>query len=247
MMYRENFVAVIKCNGSILREMSGGVVRLPFGSNYSILLKNKHVRRASVSIEVDGENVLDGNTLIIGPNESTEIKGFMRDMSNTNKFKFINKTKQIQKHRGDRVDDGLVRVSYKFEKSVDTLIFKPFTYDDGGWGATAVRDSRAYWYYCDSGTTADSSRISAFCSSAPLSDEGITVKGERIHQGYEYGHIGLLEDTSHVIVLHLKGFTERKMVVKTPVTVKTRLVCETCGLRSKSSAKYCRSCGTYLD
>jgi ribosomal protein L40E len=245
MMYRENFVAVIKCNGSILREGSGGVVRLPFGSNYSILLKNKHARKASVSIEVDGEDVLNGNTLIVGPNESTEIKGFMRDMSNTNRFKFINKTKQIQEHRGDRVDDGLVRISYRFEKPTELPIWNSFTYTDGC-PSMHVSDSSAHWSYSNSNTTKCSSPVSAFYS-APLSDEGITVKGERTRQNYEYGYIGLLEEAAHVIVLHLKGFTERKRVVKAPITVKTKLVCETCGLRSKSSAKFCRRCGTYLD
>ncbi len=101
-MYKRNFVVVVKCNGAILREREGGTVYLPFGSQYSILLKNKHVRKASVSIEVDGKDVLNGHNLIMNPNTDSEVKGFMRNMSKTNKFKFINKTKQIQRHRGEK-------------------------------------------------------------------------------------------------------------------------------------------------
>lgn len=124
MMYRNNFVAVIKCEGRILRERDNGNVYLPFGSEYSVLLKNKDCRRTLVEIEVDGVNVLNGSKLILGGNEEQEITGFMRDMSKTNRFKFIHKTKEIQNHRGDRIDDGLVRISYQFENAQQPIIYK---------------------------------------------------------------------------------------------------------------------------
>ena len=36
-------------------------------------------------------------------------KGFMEGMVARNKFRFIEKTKQISDYRGDRVDDGIIR------------------------------------------------------------------------------------------------------------------------------------------
>jgi ribosomal protein L32 len=248
-MYKQNFVAVVKCNGSILREREGGTVYLPFGSNYSILLKNKHVRKASVGIEVDGKDVLNGHKLIMEPNSTEEIKGFMRDMSKTNRFKFINKTKQIQRHRGDRIDDGLVRVTYRFEKAPEPIVRhsyisdrdNPWDYSGsaGRWGGNTVS-----CYFSNS----SSGPVGAMkCSSTPRTDEGITVNGEKINQGYEYGHIGTLESASNVIVLQLKGRTKtRKKVVKS-VTVRTKIICSTCGKRNRSHHKYCSRCGTYLD
>jgi hypothetical protein len=107
-MYKSNFIVAIKHKGKILRE-NGDEVYLPFGSQYSILLKNKSSRRSLVSIEVDGENVLAGKSLIISGNTSQEIKGFMRDMSVTNRFKFIHKTKEISDYRGDKIEDGIYR------------------------------------------------------------------------------------------------------------------------------------------
>jgi hypothetical protein len=107
-MYKNNFIAVIKHKGKILREIDGEV-SLPFNSQYTILLKNKDSRRALADIEVDGENVLAGKSLIIEGYSSQEIKGFMRNMSITNRFKFIHKTKEISNHRGDRIDDGLIK------------------------------------------------------------------------------------------------------------------------------------------
>lgn len=256
MMYKNNFVAVVKCKGKILRERSGGSVYLPFGAEYSILLKNKDARRALVDIEVDGENVMNGHKLIINGNETQDIKGFMRNMRKTNRFKFIHKTKEIQRHRGDRIDDGLVRVTYQFEKQYDRPIVlppQPWTYNNFS-TRKCKGNPTADWTYYDSNTTAvnsvhDGSPAAYNCSfnNAPLSDEGITVKGEKITQNYNYGDIGTLESATHTIVLHLKGQTQRRKVVKKAMTVKTKLGCSTCGRKNKSTNKFCHNCGTYLD
>ena len=47
MVYKSNFVAVVKTNGTILREKgeSNDEVYLPFGNEYSLLLKNKNSKR----------------------------------------------------------------------------------------------------------------------------------------------------------------------------------------------------------
>ena len=87
-------------------EKRKGTIRV-FGRNNS----------SDSEIEVDGENVLNGHKLVVNGNESQEIKGFMKNMNKTNKFKFINKTEEIQEHRGDRIDDGMVRVTYQFEQA----------------------------------------------------------------------------------------------------------------------------------
>jgi hypothetical protein len=258
MMYKDNFVAVVKCRGKILRERSGGSVYLPFGSEYSILLKNKDARRALVNIEVDGKDVLNGHGLIMEGNETQEIKGFMRDMSKTNRFKFIQKTREIQSHRGDRIDDGLVRVTYKFEKakSDPVWIYRDYgrtewnkLHDDSNWG---FHEGNGY-YYNDSPSTAGNSTVRYSCntkslsSSAPNVDEGITVKGEKINQNYYHGSIGSLESKVRTIVLHLKGATKKRKKIQKAVTVKTKLRCETCGRKNRSTNKYCYNCGTYLD
>lgn len=112
-MYRDNFVVSLKCDGKILRELDDKV-SLPFGSEYSILFKNLESRKAVVKVEIDGKDISDAkNRLVIYPNETVELDRFL---SSNNKFKFIEKTKEISDHRGDRIDDGIVRVTYNFEK-----------------------------------------------------------------------------------------------------------------------------------
>jgi len=250
MMYNKQFVAVIKCNGSILRERSGGSVYLPFGSEYSILLKNKHSYNALVSVEIDGEDVLKGHQLIVGPNKSEELKGWMRSMKKTNKFKFLKKTKQIQQHRGDRIDDGLVRISYQFEKPPEPVTWITSNHEYINYGNTKRGScAKATWTgdsSYSSGDTVNCYSLSA-SSSLPLSDEGVTGKGAKINQGYTYGSVGELERETHTIVLQLKGITKRKKTVKKPITVKTKRKCDMCGKRSFSAAKFCSRCGNYLD
>jgi hypothetical protein len=59
-VYTNNFIAVVKHKGRIMRD-TNGVVRLPFGSEYSVLLKNKDSKTAVVRIEIDGEDVMSGH------------------------------------------------------------------------------------------------------------------------------------------------------------------------------------------
>lgn len=115
MVYSNKLVVVVKCNGRVLRER-GDVVTLPFGSEYSLLVKNLDSRRASVKISIDGKDTLYGYSLIVEPNSETELMGFMQGSIVRHRFKFIQKTKQVQSHRGDRTDDGLIRIEFAFEK-----------------------------------------------------------------------------------------------------------------------------------
>jgi hypothetical protein len=115
MTYQDKFVAEVKVNGRILR-IKDGAVYLPFGSEYTLYLKNLNSKRASVNISIDGEDVLDNNSLILDANSSTELQGFLRGNVARNRFRFINKTKQIADHRGDKADDGLIRVEFAYEK-----------------------------------------------------------------------------------------------------------------------------------
>jgi len=117
MMYKKNFTAAIKVNGKILREQDD-TVALPFGSEYSILLKNLNSVKAQVKVSVDGEDATEGTWLILQPNSSLDLERFIKNANYNkgNRFKFIERTTAIENNRGIKSDDGLVRVEYKFEK-----------------------------------------------------------------------------------------------------------------------------------
>lgn len=110
-MFQQNLVACVKVNGQILRE-SGDLVTLPFGCEYSILVKNLNSVRAQIGISVDGKDATDGTKLIIAPNSSVELERFIKNgnLQVGNRLKFIERTTEIEGHRGVGSDDGLIRV-----------------------------------------------------------------------------------------------------------------------------------------
>ena len=131
-MYSNKFVVSLKSEGKVLREQNGAI-RLPFGSEYSIMLKNMESRTAVVNVDIDGDDVLDGQRLVLKPNASLELEGFMRGQTAKNKFKFIKRTRNIEDNRGIHIDDGLIRVEFTFEKMkpiVRETITKYRYYDD---------------------------------------------------------------------------------------------------------------------
>jgi len=282
MTYKDNFVVEVKCNGKIMR-VKDGAIYLPYGSEYTLLLKNLNSRRASVKIHIDGTDVLDYSSLILDANSSTELEGFLRGSVATNHFKFIHKTKEIQEHRGDKVDDGLIRVEFAFEREKPNrpvIIHEHHhhnVYSNWNYSNWFDGDSTVKYGACDNFTMSNSGDqvkgMAENCSARgvvedslepqsinmvqvdslgveslgqPLDDEGITVKGSECHQSFRYGAIGELEQ-SQVITIQLKGISGGGVKVQQPVTVQTKLQCSSCGTKSKSSFKYCPSCGTYLE
>lgn len=116
-MYKQNFVMSIKVADKFLQETKDGEVFLPFLSEYSIFLKNKNNRRAVVKVEIDGKDILNGNQLVIPANSSVDLERFIEnDLNEGRKFRFIEKTKGIVDYRGHQPEDGLIKISFKYEK-----------------------------------------------------------------------------------------------------------------------------------
>jgi hypothetical protein len=121
MMYDSKFVVAIKAGGKILKETKD-LVKLPFGSEFSVLVKNLNSRRAKFTLHIDGTDVLDGESIIVNANSDVEMKRFIRNgnMDSGNAFKFIERTAAIEDGpRGIKMDDGVVRVEFWFEKQPD--------------------------------------------------------------------------------------------------------------------------------
>jgi len=246
-------VAVIKVDGKIMRE-NDGEVYIPFGSEYSILLKNLSNKRALVSITIDGQDVLNGSKLIIQPNNSIELKRFLENLDHGNRFKFIQKTDKIKNHRGDRADDGIIRIEYWFESSppiATNINYPKVIYSSLEWNnnTSAVNshiisnshlNNTICSYNCNNSIT-----VPSINHNEVKLDDGITVKGSECNQKFNLGVIGSLELTSNVIIIQLKGYIDNK-IVESPITVQTKLKCLTCGTLNKSTHKYCKECGTYL-
>lgn len=247
MVYLKKFVVAIKVNGKVLRE-HGDTVYIPYGAEYSVVIKNLESVTAVASISIDGADVMDNREVIVRPNSTVELEGFIKGSEVTNKFKFIERTETISNFRGNKIDDGLIRVSFKFEKKVTPI---NYPYSTTWWGPqSGLYDNSPTNVYYGSSTfsnavaSSDSALKRCMCS-LNSNDVGITVKGNKSDQTFVTGTTRALETEEHVIVLNLKGDCKTAKVV-VPITVRTKLSCDTCGKMNRSNNKFCGSCGTAL-
>jgi zinc-ribbon domain len=271
MMYQNRFIASVRVNGKILRE-NQGTVTLPFGSEFELLLKNMHSRRAMATVSIDGVDVMGGTRLIIGPNDSISLERFIKNgnMSSGNKLKFVERTAGIEEHRGIKQEDGLVRVEFWAEKEkpqeitetivrrhyVDDYWYVPRQYPwypyitwTSGIGSVTCGLSGAANYNFAQGSqvTANSCQMNANMNAVftATNDAGITVPGSESHQNF-YSASGFpLEASSTVIVLQLRGEVGGVAAVR-PVTVELKPTCSSCGKVNKATNKFCSECGTAL-
>jgi hypothetical protein len=142
-MYSNKLVACVKANGKILRE-KGEEVYLPFGSEYGLYFKNEHTRKVQINVEIDGQDVLFGSSLLLEPGKTLDLEGYVRDMygDDNRAFKFITKTQEISDFRGDRIEDGLIKVTYQFEKEKPEprpTIYRKSIFDDAYYGDVTHR------------------------------------------------------------------------------------------------------------
>lgn len=116
MMYNQKFAAAIKVNGKVLREFKDEVY-VPFASEYSILLKNLNTKRAIVTVYIDGEDQTPGG-LVIDAGREVNLERSIKNNNLTegNKFKFIERTGAVEAHRGIKLEDGIVRIEFEFER-----------------------------------------------------------------------------------------------------------------------------------
>ena len=115
-MYTKKLVASIRANGKILREFKD-TVYIPFGSEYSILLKNLNTVRALINIYIDGDNIVPGG-LVLNAGQEIDLQRAIRNgnLTEGNRLKFIERTSNIEDHRGIKLEDGIIKIEFQFEK-----------------------------------------------------------------------------------------------------------------------------------
>jgi len=264
MVYKKNFALAIKAKGKILREV-GEQVFIPFGSEYAIVLKNLHSVRASVRVWVDGKLITEGCSLIIKPNETVDLERFIRNanFSAGNRLKFIERTSSIEEHRGIKIDDGLVRIEYQFERifqSSPIPLSNPIQHHTY-WPVypPGVRSpsfnpgqDNDIWCmsepaFCNDTFGIERGVFKTSCSTEVLANNvGITVEGSISSQSFDQVLPLLLEDEVFAMTLQLVGQTDEGHKVEQPITVSVKPTCKTCGKVNKATSKFCSNCGTSL-
>lgn len=245
MMYNNQGVGAIKVNGKVLREVSPGKVILPFDSEYSVYFKNLSNRSSLVKVTIDGEDVLNGNALVVRSNDYIDLERFY---STKNKFKFIKMTDKIENNRGIKAEDGIVRIEYQFEKEKPQHVFLKSNNWNNYFFNSDYSNIRVGGYTADNtvyggssmvcNSTVDRAYTAKSCSSS-IGEAGFTTKGSESKQNFSYSYIGELESEKYSICLYLTG-SDRVL------TVKDNNICNICGTENTYKAKYCSECGTYI-
>jgi hypothetical protein len=264
MMYGNKLAAAIKVNGKVLREFKD-TVYIPFGSEYSILVKNLNTVRVIVNIFLDGDNVVPGG-LVLNALQEVDLERWIKNgnMSEGNRFKFIERTSAIENGpRGIKLEDGLIRIEYNFEK-IPEFATNPFvgyrdllcrdSYDTGRFlkSAYTTTCSTAGGAYASNATTAVAqnasldSMVNQVETRSLANDVGITVPGSKSEQKFQTVSSFPTETQKHSLVLRLLGETEDNKPVEKPVTVKAKPKCTSCGKVNKANSKFCSECGTGL-
>lgn len=261
-MYSNSLVVAIKKNGSILREDQNKIY-IPFNSEYSILIKNLKSVRAQVKIFIDGEDMTDQTFLIIPANGSIEVE---RSIKNTNRdkgnrFKFIEKTSVISNYRGNKIEDGLVRIEYQFEQ--------PYQYywnnyisnwqnsrhvpDKDIWPNNGITYGGCINTSSVSTISANSheqtrciNNISVAMNTNIENTSGVTVPGSISDQKFVPTSSLVLESNKYTMVFQLMGEVNNKQVTS-PITVKSKPKCVSCGRINRATHKFCSQCGTGLE
>lgn len=259
-MFKHNFAVAIRTNGKILREQAE-TVTLPFGSEYELVLKNLNTVRCKVWVSIDDTDVLDGDCIILNAGDTLNLERSIKNgnLNTGNKFKFIERTANIEQHRGVGLTDGVVQVKYQFDNPTPT--YSP-VYTSGSIFRSAdswpsqpmdrrlktkgtnepnlMNNYAANATYCSTTQTGIARNVNSV-----QSDVGITVPGSISSQQFVTVSDFYSSQPINTICLQLRGRTEEK-VVTTPVTVKTKPKCVTCGRTNKANTKFCSECGTSL-
>ena len=263
-MYESKLAAAIKVNGKVLREFKD-TIYIPFGAEYSILVKNLETKRAIVNVYIDGENVVPGG-LVLNAGQEVDLERSIKNnnLSEGNRFKFIERTSAVEQHRDIKLEDGLVRIEYQFEKVQPPIVWDSYkTFNDNvpHWPKSTYSTNSVLRSTGISGSafpqgsvtcsassaTSDASLMNVVSTNAFVSDVGITVPGSKSEQKFSVAGWFPTEIEKYNLVFKLVGDLGNNKPVDKPVTVKHKPKCTTCGKQNKATAKFCTECGTALE
>ncbi|MDE2103632.1 MAG: hypothetical protein KGL39_40715 [Patescibacteria group bacterium] len=275
MTYQNKVALAIKCGGKVLREQ-GETVTLPWGSEYSVLIKNMHSCRILAKFFVDGKDATEGTHLVVPPNESIELERYIRNGNRNegNAFKFVERTPGVEASRGITIDDGFVRVEFQVERVTVTenvhinRIYHDHYERHRGWPWEPYPlpwQSPFHWGDCY--RTIQCSAQSAVSGQSPQTVTMANV--QQAHGGTMNQVLNSANDAGFTVpgrrstqqfaaspsfsVEQAKHSLVLRLrgelggkPVEVPLTVQTDLTCSVCYKRWPGSNQFCASCGAAL-
>lgn len=235
-MFSNSFVVSIKVDGKFLKE-DGQSIKIPFGKEYEIYLKNMDARKTLVSVYVDGEDVLCGKKLLMDGNSSGILEGFLqKDNKVKYKFKFIERIKEIEDRRGVYPEDGIISVTFD---RINPIVYSTTT-TSTIWrtSSTDVYSSTPTWIYTPTSTLP----LSCFNMNVENNSAGITVNGSDSNQAFNSVVSHAPEGKPSTISFMVYGTKEEKVSFS-----RDKITCNICGMKNKNFSNFCSRCGARLN
>jgi len=125
MVYSNKFVMCVLLNGKPLEELANGQVKLPFGTEYALRLRNRNNRRAVVKLYIDGENVSAGG-YVVPANNFIDIKRH-HDVDRAFKFVSLDSEDAIDFGKNGPNEDkvkGTIEARFYLEKEQPQVVYR---------------------------------------------------------------------------------------------------------------------------
>ena len=237
-MISNNFVASLKSQGKILRELNGREVRLPFDNEYSIILKNKNNRKACCNIKIDGKDIGNGHELILNAYDQIELERPFENQCCGNKFKFVSIGNENVSDK-ENPENGLIEIEFWLEKyrnfaitnatsNIPWIYYGPYIQPQG------TDDNLHHFSPNTSNLTCN------YASITPTSNVGATVDGSHSNQHFYTEYFYEKEYPSTVLKLWIRG-SDKMLTVDNELH--NDFHCTGCGKKVEYTHKYCSRCG----
>ncbi|CAE7860275.1 rpt-4 [Symbiodinium microadriaticum] len=130
MVYSNKFVMCVLLNGKPQEELANGQVKLPFGAEYALRLRNRNNRRAVVKLYIDGENV-SGGGYVVNANDFVDIKRH-HDVDRAFKFVSLDSPDAIDYGKNGPNEDkvkGTIEARFYLEKEQPKVVYRDIHHD----------------------------------------------------------------------------------------------------------------------
>jgi len=257
------FVIAVLSNGKVLREQHGQVF-IPFGSEYTIRIKNPTYARVGVVIDVDGSTI-NQNKIVVDANSTVDIKRMCvdGDLNAGPALKFVELGHNSVQDPSNN-DNGIIKVAfYKEARS------NPRWWDSteqqcalsnpiGGMYGPIRRNASASnsTLYTSSASSTLSSRSEAGISGAIRAMHatqstvsglpGATVPGKETEQQFRTIDITFETEPTATMTLRMRGNSPYSLPQEQlpPSKQYNQRFCTSCGVRIAIKDNYCANCGT---
>lgn len=260
-MFKQNTVISIRVGKNFLPD-NDSIIKIPFGSEYSILIKNLNNSPINVRMFIDGIQNGQEKGFVIKEKDSLELNSFF--ISN-NAFKFINKSKELNERRNENIEDSLIRfevdilkenknnISLKdFNDLIKKTKINPNPYEkekshEKPWEFPKVNLNEHPFLPERKNILGGNYNPyeQVFCTNSVVnySNEGITVPGNKVEQQEINNFIesNYIKESSFCFIFKLEGIVESLDLKK------EKKSCTVCGKSYKSKFNYCPIDGSYLN